>query len=77
MTIGTVTFFNAGKGFGFIAPEGGGMDVFVHPSDFAMNRHGTLVEGQRLSFDVEPGANGPQAVNLKAVAQGAASPRLG
>lgn len=52
MTIGTVKFFNATKGFGFIAPDDGGADVFVHIS--AVERAGmrTIVEGQKLSFDV-------------------------
>ncbi|MCR4269283.1 cold-shock protein [Nitratireductor sp. ZSWI3] len=52
MTIGTVKFFNAAKGFGFIQPEDGASDVFVHIS--AVERAGlhTIVEGQKLSFDV-------------------------
>ena len=52
MTIGTVKFFNATKGFGFIAPEDGSTDVFVHIS--AVERAGmrTIIEGQKLSFDV-------------------------
>ncbi len=52
MTTGTVKFFNATKGFGFIQPENGGTDVFVHIS--AVERAGmrTIVEGQKLSFDV-------------------------
>jgi CspA family cold shock protein len=63
---GTVKFFNATKGFGFISPEGGGKDVFVHIS--AVERAGwrTLNEGQRVSFDMEPDARGPKAVNLRA-----------
>jgi cold shock protein len=65
-TIGTVKFFNATKGFGFISPEGGGKDVFVHVS--AVERAGfrTLNEGQRLTFDTESDARGPKAVNLRA-----------
>jgi CspA family cold shock protein len=53
MTTGTVKFFNSQKGFGFIAQEGGGPDVFVHVS--AVERAGMrgLVEGQKISFDVE------------------------
>jgi CspA family cold shock protein len=52
MTIGTVKFFNSTKGFGFIQPDDGGADVFVHIS--AVERSGlrTIVEGQKLSFDV-------------------------
>jgi CspA family cold shock protein len=65
-TIGTVKFFNASKGFGFIAPEDGSKDVFVHIS--AVDRAGlsTLTENQKLSFDLERGTNGKtSAVNLK------------
>ena len=53
MTIGTVKFYNETKGFGFIAPEDGGKDVFVHAT--ALERAGmhSLVEGQRVSFDTE------------------------
>jgi CspA family cold shock protein len=62
---GTVKFFNATKGFGFITPDGGGKDVFVHVS--AVERAGmrTLNEGQRVSFDTEADARGPKAVNLQ------------
>jgi len=54
MAQGTVKFFNAQKGYGFITQDGGGPDVFVHIS--AVERAGmrTLVEGQKLSFDIEP-----------------------
>ena len=64
--IGTVKFFNTTKGFGFIAPEGGGKDVFVHAS--AVERAGlrSLNEGQRVSFDIQPDAKGSKAVNLQA-----------
>ena len=63
---GTVKFFNATKGFGFISPEGGGKDVFVHIS--AVERAGlrSLNEGQRVSFDTEADARGAKAVNLRA-----------
>ncbi len=66
MTIGTVKFFNTTKGFGFIAPEGGGKDVFVHASAVEMAGLRTLSEGQRVSFDIQPDARGSKAVNLKA-----------
>lgn len=69
MATGTVKWFNMAKGFGFIAPDGGGPDVFVHVS--AVERSGLtgLREGQAISFDVEndPRKNKPSAVNLKPV----------
>ena len=66
MALGTVKFFNAGKGFGFIAPEGGGKDVFVHVSAVEAAGMHSLAEGQRVSFDTQPDAKGSKAVNLKA-----------
>lgn len=65
MTIGTVKFFNTSKGFGFIAPEGGGKDVFVHATAVEASGMRTLSEGQRVSFDIQPDARGSKAVNLK------------
>lgn len=66
---GTVKFFNATRGFGFIAPEGGGKDVFVHVT--AVERSGVppLVEGQKISFETEDDrrGRGVQAVNLEVV----------
>ncbi|MGA7712781.1 MAG: cold-shock protein [Rhizomicrobium sp.] len=67
MTIGTVKFFNTDKGFGFIAPEGGGKDVFVHATAVEMSGMRSLAEGQKVSFDVQPDAKGSKAVNLQAV----------
>ena len=67
-TIGTVKFFNATKGFGFIQPEGESKDVFVHIS--AVERAGmkTLTENQKVSFDLEKGSDGrSSAVNLQEV----------
>ena len=66
MAIGTVKFFNTTKGFGFIAPEGGGKDVFVHATAVEQAGLRTLNEGQRVSFDIQPDTRGPKAVNLKA-----------
>ena len=63
---GTVKFFNGERGYGFIKPDDGGRDVFVHIT--AVERAGlkSLIEGQRISFDVEPDkkGKGPKAVNL-------------
>lgn len=63
---GTVKFFNNEKGYGFIQPDDGGRDVFVHVSAVTSSGIGTLTEGQRVSFDVEPDkrGKGPKAVNL-------------
>lgn len=66
MTIGTVKFFNASKGFGFITPEDGGKDVFVHATAVEMAGMRSLGEGQKVSFDVQPDSKGSKAVNLQA-----------
>ncbi|MBI1329408.1 MAG: cold-shock protein [Alphaproteobacteria bacterium] len=66
MAIGTVKFFNTSKGFGFIAPEGGGKDVFVHATAVEQAGMRSLNEGQRVSFDIQPDARGSKAVNLQA-----------
>ncbi|SJZ89011.1 cold shock protein (beta-ribbon, CspA family) [Pilibacter termitis] len=63
MAQGTVKWFNADKGFGFITSEEGN-DVFVHFSAIQTDGFKTLEEGQPVSFDVEEGARGPQAVNV-------------
>ena len=65
MTIGTVKFYNASKGFGFIAPEGGAKDVFVHATALEAAGMTSLSEGQKLSFDIQPDAKGSKAVNLQ------------
>ncbi|MBV8976914.1 MAG: cold-shock protein [Alphaproteobacteria bacterium] len=65
MTIGTVKFFNTSKGFGFISPEGGAKDVFVHVSALEAAGIRSLAEGQRVSFDIQPDARGSKATNLK------------
>ena len=66
MAIGTVKWFNPAKGFGFIEPEGGGNDVFVHVSAVEGAGMGTLTEGQRVSFDVVTERGKQAAGNLKA-----------
>jgi cold shock protein len=65
---GTVKWFNAAKGYGFIAHEGG-KDVFVHFSAIQMNGYRTLSEGDQVEFTIEDGAKGPQAVNVTKVTQ--------
>lgn len=62
---GQVKFFNSTKGFGFIAPEDGSKDVFVHVSAVEAAGLRSLNEGQRVSFEVEADKRGPKAVNLK------------
>ena len=64
---GTVKFFNQTKGFGFITPDQGGKDVFVHITAVERSKIGTLDEGMRVSFETEPDkrGKGPKAVNLQ------------
>lgn len=65
-TTGTVKFFNAEKGFGFISREGGD-DVFVHYSNIQGEGYKTLDEGQLVEFDVAPGRKGEEAQNVRAI----------
>lgn len=68
MTNGTVKFFNTTKGFGFIQPDDGGKDAFVHISAVERSGLSSLNEGQKVSYEVETGRDGRQsAVNLKAL----------
>ncbi len=64
---GTVKFFNQSKGYGFITPDQGGKDVFVHVTAVERSGIGSLDEGMRVSFDTEPDkrGKGPKAVNLQ------------
>ena len=64
MTIGTVKWFNNEKGFGFIAPEDGGKDVFVHHTAIQGSGYKSLNEGDRVQFDVTQGPKGDQASNV-------------
>lgn len=67
MPIGTVKFFNTDKGYGFISPEDGGQDSFVHISAVQTSGMPSLEKDQRVSYEVEVGRNGKaSAVNLKA-----------
>ena len=65
MATGTVKWFNADKGFGFIAPDDGSEDVFAHFSAINMNGFKTLKEGQKVNFDVTQGPKGKQAANIQ------------
>ncbi|NNE56802.1 MAG: cold-shock protein [Hellea sp.] len=65
MTTGTVKFFNTTKGFGFITPEDGSKDVFVHISAVQQSGIQDLREGAKVSFEVQPDNRGPKAVNLQ------------
>ncbi|MCG8690912.1 MAG: cold-shock protein [Minwuiales bacterium] len=65
MTTGIVKFFNTTKGFGFITPDDGSKDVFVHISAVERSDLGYLTEGQKVSFEVQQEARGPKAVNLQ------------
>jgi CspA family cold shock protein len=64
MQKGTVKFFNAGKGFGFITPDNGGKDVFVHANDIG---GADLQEGTKVEFDVVQGKKGPQASGVRVI----------
>jgi CspA family cold shock protein len=67
MITGTVKWFNDAKGFGFITPQDGSKDVFVHHSAIQGDGFKSLAEGQSVTFDVEQGAKGLSAVNLQSV----------
>jgi CspA family cold shock protein len=62
---GTVKWFNAEKGYGFIAPDDGGADVFVHYSEIQADGFKTLDEGQKVEFEVGQGQKGPQAQGVR------------
>jgi CspA family cold shock protein len=67
MTAGTVKWFNSAKGFGFIAPEAGGKDVFVHHTAIEGTGYKELSEGQQVEFESEQGQKGPQAIRVRPV----------
>jgi cold shock protein len=68
MATGTVKWFNDAKGYGFIAQDSGGDDVFVHHSAIAGDGFKSLAEGAKVEFEVEQGPKGPQARNVRATA---------
>ena len=65
MSLGTVKWFNASKGFGFITPEDGSEDLFVHHSEIKMEGYASLDENQSVSFDIGEGKKGPCATNVQ------------
>ncbi|MBO1413086.1 cold-shock protein [Streptomyces sp. FH025] len=65
MATGTVKWFNAEKGFGFIAQDGGGPDVFAHYSNIDAQGFRELLEGQKVTFDIVQGQKGPQAEHIR------------
>lgn len=67
MALGTVKWFNADKGFGFIAPDDGSADVFVHFSAIESSGYRSLAENQKVEYNVTQGPKGPQAENVRAV----------
>ncbi|HLS49700.1 MAG TPA: cold-shock protein [Actinomycetaceae bacterium] len=67
MAQGTVKWFNAEKGYGFIAQDGGGADVFVHYSAIDSDGYRSLEEAQRVEFEITQGPKGPQAESVRAI----------
>ncbi len=68
MATGTVKWFNNDKGFGFITPDEGGKDLFVHHSAIQGNGFRTLADGARVSYESEDGPKGPKAINVEQLA---------
>ncbi|MHC4467732.1 MAG: cold-shock protein [Planctomycetota bacterium] len=64
MSIGTVKWFNSSKGFGFINPDDGGDDLFVHHSEIKTDGYASLDEGQKVEFEVGEGKKGPCATSV-------------
>jgi cold shock protein len=67
MAQGTVKWFNSDKGFGFITPDDGGKDLFVHHSEILGSGYRSLQDNQRVQFEVEQAPKGPQAVRVTAM----------
>ncbi|HYO61161.1 MAG TPA: cold shock domain-containing protein [Actinomycetota bacterium] len=67
MATGTVKWFNDAKGYGFITPENGTKDLFVHHSSILADGYKSLAEGAAVEFDERAGSKGPEATNVKAI----------
>jgi CspA family cold shock protein len=67
MATGTVKWFNDAKGYGFITPEEGGKDLFVHHTNIAVEGFKTLAEGAKVEFEPREGTKGPEAINVATV----------
>jgi CspA family cold shock protein len=70
MATGTVKWFNNAKGYGFVTPDQGEQDIFIHFSAISMDGYKTLKEGQKVQFELEEGPKGLHASNLQAVSDG-------
>lgn len=67
MATGVVKWFNDAKGYGFITPDGGGKDVFVHHTSIEMQGFRTLAEGEKVEYELTKGPKGPQAERVKKI----------
>ncbi|MCL4448588.1 MAG: cold-shock protein [Actinobacteria bacterium] len=67
MSTGTVKWFNTTKGYGFITPDDGGKDVFIHKSALQPGQSSSITEGQRVEFEVATGNKGPEGTNVRAI----------
>jgi cold shock protein len=67
MATGTVKWFSASKGFGFIAPEDGGADLFIHFSNISGNGYRNLEEGQKVEYEAQQGKKGMEATNVQVI----------
>ena len=70
MATGTVKWFNNAKGYGFVTPDQGEQDVFIHFSAIVMDGYKTLKEGQKVQFELEEGPKGLHAANLEMLSEG-------